>query len=397
MSLSVAPARPTAVGLLQDAVGEGFAQALQDGLSRSFHARSYATDIRGPRRQDVSRTRAGAVEPGRPGSVLRPGDRAAIVERFEDSLADAFGEGIHHATGARSDLLAYARRILRAATGEAATPSGTLPPHHAATAYALLMECAMLHVLESEGGADGGLRRGAALVRELSGAIRREQLRPPAALPDNGDGGNSGVDEALWDERRRLARDMHDEVGTALSVALLRTELHATECADLSGDMATVRKSLRQAVGHTRDLVHGLQGNATLPPLREAIQAFIADAVPECADVTLKTTGNEQLLCDAHRRELFLAVRESLHNSFTHAPGARVTVTVRVTRRWAHARITDNGAGFDSVRMLTPGCGSQGLRSMAERIEGTGGRLTIESTPAHGTRVDVHMPLRARP
>lgn len=207
----------------------------------------------------------------------------------------------------------------------------------------------------------------------------------------------SGSDhgDRVWSERRRLAREVHDELGTALSTAARRIELHAIETAE-TPHLDAARQAIQEAVDITRRLTGGLQEQTVLPPLMQVLQEFAAAASPDSTVVQCTTTGDERLLSDVCRRELFLAVREALWNSFRHARAGQVTVALRFTRRWAHAGITDDGVGFDAADLLTPGYRTPGLRSMTDRIDDLGGRLTIASTPGAGTRVDVHLPLRPR-
>jgi hypothetical protein len=157
--------------------------------------------------------------------------------------------------------------------------------------------------------------------------------------------------------------------------------------------LAVARRAIREAIDVTRRMVGGLHDQTVLPPLPRVLREF-AGTAPEAVDVRFRTTGDERLLSDACRRELFLTPREAMSNAFRHSGARQVTVTMRFTRRWAHARIVGTGIGFDTDDVLAPGFCAPGLRSMTDRIEDLGGRLTIASEPASGTRVDVHLPLR---
>ncbi|MFC8804340.1 sensor histidine kinase [Streptomyces anthocyanicus] len=217
--------------------------------------------------------------------------------------------------------------------------------------------------------------------------------RDPAAGPVRTD--RDGRDDHVWAERRRLAREVHDELGTALSTAAHHIELHAAETGG-TPHLDAARHSLREAMAVARRLTGELQAQTVLPPLAQAVGEFAATTRPPGTEVRIRTTGDERLLSDVCRRELFLAVREALHNAFHHAHADRVTVTLRFTRRWAHAGIVDDGVGFDADAVLVPGHRAPGLRSMTDRIEDVGGRLLIVSGPAGGTHIDVHLPLRPR-
>jgi signal transduction histidine kinase len=221
------------------------------------------------------------------------------------------------------------------------------------------------------------------------------QVRP-ASVRDR-DGGHDH-DDGVWYERRRLAIELHDELGAALSTAARRIELHAAEATpgpaeDSHLDVAC--RAIREAIDVTRRVAGSLHDQTVLPPLPQVLREF-AGTAPEAVDVRFRTTGDERLLSDTCRRELFLTVREAMSNAFRHSGAQQVTVTTRFTRRYAHARIVDTGVGFDTDDVLAPGFRAPGLRSMTDRVEDLGGRLTIASEPASGTCVDVHLPLRPR-
>ncbi|AZQ72793.1 histidine kinase [Streptomyces luteoverticillatus] len=219
-------------------------------------------------------------------------------------------------------------------------------------------------------------------------AVGSTSADPPATPDEHTD--------CRWQERRRVARDLHDHIGGALATAR-RLLVECGPGVDDPGRLAAAQVFLHEAEDHLRGLLGELVTATELPPLGEAIEGFAAEAAPPGLDVTVKITGNENLVATAHRRALFLAVREALRNTFEHAGASRVAVSVRTTRWWVHAAVEDDGRGFDPER-ATDGEGrpARGIASMTQRVEDIGGKLTIESSPVDGTRVDMHLPLRPR-
>lgn len=378
--------------LLEAVVGNGFTSALQEGLGRSA-----VSSLGAHRAQGAHGARQSA--PGQPGQVVvpmvpaqrrpAPGgsalgvDTGAVMRRYEAALPEVLEELGCDAPTLRSSLALHARCVLAAA--ESAAERGNSAPASAWRAPAalradtripeaaagLLLECALQEVLASgDPRGAGTARRAARVVRLLGGSAA------------------TGQGDEVWRERRRLAREIHDQLGTSLTLALHHLESPGTGEARAAGDL------VREALGRSRELVGELRLAAELPPLARAVEEFAAQATPG-TPVSVAATGDESLLSDASRRELFWSLRECLANSFVHAPGAAVEVTTRVTRRWAHARVEDAGPGFDAARvMCAPAAG--GLRWVRERIEDIGGRVTLESTPGEGTRVSIHVPLLAR-
>ncbi|MDT0452830.1 sensor histidine kinase [Streptomyces hesseae] len=229
------------------------------------------------------------------------------------------------------------------------------------------------------------------MSRPPSSGIEDSTSADPTAAPDE-------HTDCRWQERRRVARDLHDHIGGALATAR-RLLIECGPGVDDPGRLAAAQVFLHEAEDHLRDMLGELVTATELPPLGEAIEGFAAEAAPPGLDVTVKITGNENLVATAHRRALFLAVREALRNTFEHAGASRVAVSVRTTRWWVHAAVEDDGRGFDPERVTTgTGAGrpARGIASMTQRIEDIGGKLAIESSPVDGTRVDMHLPLRPR-
>ncbi|MFF6779870.1 ATP-binding protein [Streptomyces sp. NPDC012510] len=404
MEIRPLPADQSGIGMLESFVGRGFAAALQDGLRRSvspyvpaLHSgtgrRFEPLERRGLTQQDVCKEDL-------PHGVLLPHEAGAILRLFEHRLHSAleFDRELALDTFAvRAALIACAQRILEDAgvkvAGAAAEPAphdpdSTAPtPELTSAAGSLLTECVLLHLL-ADTHSTQAVTRAIALIQPIGRAVRRLSAAPSVPAGSDGD---------LWHERRRLAREMHDGLDTNLSVALRRLELRAEHDDDPDGHLAAAGSCLRAALGHARDLVTGLREETAVPPLGEAVESFTAQAAPDSVRVTFSATGAERLVPDASRRQLFLAVRECLRNSFEHAGADEITVTSRVTRRWTHVRVKDNGTGFDAGGIGSLMRDGNGLRCMSDRIAEIGGRITVDSVPGEGTSIDIHLPLHLRP
>ncbi|MGA5198192.1 sensor histidine kinase [Streptomyces exfoliatus] len=370
------------VGGWESVIGPGFAEALQQGLVRVAKQASPGPP---PARQLVPRMPE--TTPQGPG----PAYLDAVLRRFESALPAILSTTERWDSSVRQALNDRARAVLTTAFGtgtgkgagrESVAVSSVAPvrlaPHHSAAASVLLMECAVLQMLES-----GHLDEGS--VRALAEAVRRAD--------ENG----GPVEQAVccWQEQRRISRELHDAVGDDVTAARLALE----DCDQLpqrvaAERIAAAREALRATDAQLRALVGGVRERSTVPPLDMALREFAAEAAPAGVRVTVKVTGDEGLLPDVRRRDLYLTVREALRNSFTHSGAGRVKVSVRSTRWWAYASVEDDGRGFDVDRVLRPGHPHQGFRSMAERMEDAGGRLTVSSSPVEGTHVEAHLPLR---
>jgi signal transduction histidine kinase len=220
----------------------------------------------------------------------------------------------------------------------------------------------------------------AAIAVDLSRRVERDALRRVVAGQEL--------------ERQRLARELHDETGQALTSILLG--LKAVE------EAATIEK-VRAGANELRELVV-----ATLQDVRrlavelrpKALDDFgLVAALERLTQTFSEATGIEVQLQAALRDErlpgevettLYRIVQEALTNTVKHA-GAR-KVSILVTRRGATAAavIEDDGRGFDPAAARQDGLG---LLGMGERIALLEGKLTVESSPGSGTTLVAEVPL----
>lgn len=201
---------------------------------------------------------------------------------------------------------------------------------------------------------------------------------------------------ALERIRRRIAMDLHDDLGSGLAqVAVLseaaKRRVEAERVGALDG-IAQVARRLRASLGDivwavdpARDtvpeLVHRLRDLAvSLFPPDAVHMRFHAPADAAVASVRMKPD---------RRRNLFLLAKEAFTNCARHAHATTVTIEIEVDQRVLRLRVTDDGVGF-----AAPAGGSgRGLGSMQARAAELGGSLRIDSAPGRGTVVALEAPL----
>jgi signal transduction histidine kinase len=192
-------------------------------------------------------------------------------------------------------------------------------------------------------------------------------------------------------ERRRLARELHDETGQALTSILLG--LRNLESAD--------RDEMAEAVGNLRELVV-----ATLQDVRRlavelrptALDDFgLAAALERLAEGFAEQTGaavefesqlGDERLPEEIETALYRIVQEALTNVIKHAHAERVSIALRKSDGLVMARIEDDGRGF----MESKDGEGLGLIGIRERVELVSGRLEIESSAGSGTTIVVEVP-----
>jgi signal transduction histidine kinase len=192
-------------------------------------------------------------------------------------------------------------------------------------------------------------------------------------------------------ERRRLARELHDETGQALTSVLLG--LKAVETADdVPAALANLRELVVGTLQDVRRLAVELRPKALddfglVPAVERLVETFRAATG---MSVQLESRLGEARLPSEVETTLYRVVQEGLTNIAKHA-GAQ-TVSVLLVRRNASvsALVEDDGTGFSRADEAEGGIGLAGMR---ERLALLDGRLTIESDPATGTTLVAEVPL----
>jgi two-component system, NarL family, sensor histidine kinase DevS len=195
-------------------------------------------------------------------------------------------------------------------------------------------------------------------------------------------------------ERRRLARELHDETGQALTSILLG--LRAVEEAGSEDEIREATARLRHQVVQTlhdvRRLAVELRPKALddfglVPALERLVETFTEQTgIP----VELETVLAEARLPAPVETALYRIVQEALTNVIKHSRASRVSVLVTRKRDSVAAVIEDDGIGFMPENVRDGGLGLVGMR---ERIALLDGRLTVESEPERGTSLVVEVPV----
>ncbi len=242
------------------------------------------------------------------------------------------------------------------------------------------------------------------LTRKRLEAQRRltEEMREREALQRNL---FQRVVRAQEEERRHIARELHDEAGQALTG--LSFELAAVE-ETVSNCCIEVRQQIEHLCCLTQEVLEDLQGlTARLRPtvLDELgmIPALItyanecSERYPFTVDVTVE--GEERRLSSELEITLYRIAQESLTNAAKHAQAEHVAVRISFTAAEIVLQVTDDGRGMEVVpdRSVSLEKGEWGLAGMVERIQLVDGCLDIESTPGEGTSIIAQAPITPGP
>lgn len=205
-------------------------------------------------------------------------------------------------------------------------------------------------------------------------------------------------DARAVEERRRIARGLHDSVSQPLFSALLhaRTVQKALvqEGGGLSGRVGqspgTIADLIRSVQGEIRSLTFELRGDAVPDGLVAALTRHASDVrTSDGLTFEVQGPGPRLPLSELVETQLFAIAREAFANVERHAGASSVHVRVEARQRQVVLEVRDNGRGFDAGAGHP---GRHGLDSMHSRAAEIGGRITVTSAPGSGTLVRVSVP-----
>lgn len=199
-------------------------------------------------------------------------------------------------------------------------------------------------------------------------------------------------------ERARLARELHDELGSVLTaakmdVAWVQSKL-AADRPDLAEKLGRTGQTLDEGVQLKRRIIEDLRPSALEHlGLAAAIRQYV-DEHCRRAGLTCRTDVPEDVadhLDDTARIALYRIVQESLTNVLKYAQAKSAEVSITRTERGLELRILDDGMGFELEKALAQPS-SHGIAGMRQRIVGLGGRFEVRSSPGRGTVVEAILP-----
>jgi two-component system sensor histidine kinase UhpB len=203
---------------------------------------------------------------------------------------------------------------------------------------------------------------------------------------------------AQEEERRRLARDLHDEVNQALTAILLRLEALAQDTPpERAAELSELKRLVNQAMEELLTLARQLRPTALddhglVPAVQAQLKRFAARTGVE---VRMRTEGEPNELPEVMQTAIFRVAQEALANVARHAGANVVELELNEQDGRAQLRVRDDGAGFDPGAIARagsegPGAGL-GLSGMAERARLVGGELDVRSAHGGGTSVTLRV------
>ena len=219
----------------------------------------------------------------------------------------------------------------------------------------------------------------AAIAVDLSERVSRDAVRR--------------VVEAQEVERARLARELHDETGQALTSILLGLKpLEETaKSAEAQDALASVRELVISTLQNVRRLAVELRPSALddfglVPAVERLTETFREQSGLQ---VDLESQIGEERLSSEVETTVYRVIQEALTNIVKHADAGRVSILLQRKNGAVVAVVEDDGSGFDTSSTREDALGLAGMR---ERVSLAGGRLQVESAPGSGTTLVAEVP-----
>lgn len=229
-------------------------------------------------------------------------------------------------------------------------------------------------------------------ILKLEGEIQRrleESVQAQSSLQDL----SAKLVRAQEEERRRLSRELHDEIGQSFSAVLMEAEnlLDLEPAPEVQQHLEAIRSVAKKGMNEIRNMALLLR-----PSMLDDFG--LVPALDWQARETAKRTGMRVQVAseiaddlpEEHKTCIYRVVQEALNNCARHAQASAVQVAVRADAGEIFLSVQDDGSGFDTARVR-----GMGLLGMEERVRHLGGVFEIDSKPGLGTCLQIRLPLAA--
>lgn len=199
------------------------------------------------------------------------------------------------------------------------------------------------------------------------------------------------------EERKKVAREIHDELGQALLALKMDVAMLSASLNDVSPLLLGKTTSMMNLINRTVESVRNIATNlrpavldlGVIPALEWLIEEFTKHVGLDCA---FETNEEELALNDDVATGIFRIVQESLTNVARHARASKVEISLKHENGELRLMVKDNGIGVEVSKRMTKRK-SYGLSGIRERAIMMGGELTLDSQPGKGTTLTVVVPI----
>lgn len=198
------------------------------------------------------------------------------------------------------------------------------------------------------------------------------------------------------EERNRIGKEIHDDLGALTSVIIFLTGglLKGETDPDRKAKLNLMAQSSNDLVEKVEEIIWALNAeDDNLEHLSSELRISASEYLTK-HDIEIRVDMPDQFpdveLKGEQKRNIYLIVKESLHNIVKHSKGSQVWFSIRMQGEHYHLTIEDNGVGFE-VGKTDPR--RNGMRNLGERADAIGAVLEIDSKPGAGTTIDIKVPV----
>ena len=222
-------------------------------------------------------------------------------------------------------------------------------------------------------------------------AAQRERLRQMQVFSEK-------LQSAREEEQKQIARELHDELGGALTgikYDLLWLGKHTAMKRDVKERYQAVRAMVETTTKTVQRISSGLRPKILdTVGLAAAVEWHIREFTKRTSiEVHLEQSDTLPSMDDAVATGVYRIIQEALTNIARHSEATRAEVALRLNTGELHVEIIDNGKGIDQAMLVHPE--SLGIMSMQERARMLGGKVLFTSNPGNGTRVILTAPIHS--
>lgn len=208
---------------------------------------------------------------------------------------------------------------------------------------------------------------------------------------------------AQEDERKRIAREIHDGPAQSLAHLVMRTEiaervLGTKDLTMIRSELVDLKTQIRLGLEELRKIIFNLRPMALddlglVPTLRKFVQDFEEKTRIRAR---LEVSGKDRRLPSAMEAALYRLVQEAFNNALKHAQASYMSLEITQTDESLSLSIADNGVGFymENAESNSQQDARFGLIGMKERVELLQGTIVFDSAPGQGTKIKIAVPIR---